>query len=258
MTAVDEFTWLVEIMRRLRTQCPWDRSQTHETLRVYLLEETYEVLNALDGRRWDNLREELGDLILQIVFHAEIAEEAGLFNIHDVLRDINEKLVRRHPHVFGDKQAETPADVVRRWESIKTGEEQKPSSLDGVPEELPALAKASRVLTKVRQTGVDPFRSKDALIEARLWLERLAQAAERGDAGAASRAMGLLMLAATEIADRVRASPEDALRETLRRLAEAFRAEEDRVRAEGRTFAVLSAEEIDQIAARVMARCEEA
>ena len=127
MTAVDESTRLVEIMRRLRTQCPWDRSQTHETLRVYLLEETYEVLNALDGRRWDNLREELGDLFLQIVFHACIAEDSGLFNMHDVLRDINEKLVRRHPHVFGDKQ------VRRRPTTCGAGRASRPARSRSLP-----------------------------------------------------------------------------------------------------------------------------
>lgn len=257
MTNADEFTRLVEIMRRLRAECPWDRSQTHATLRVYLLEEAYEVLHALDDSRWDDLREELGDLMLQIVFHAEIAEEAGRFDMESVLKAINEKLVRRHPHVLGDKEAKTPADVVRRWESIKTGEEQKQSSLDGVPAELPALAKASRMLTKIRQTGVDPFRARDALAEARLWLERLGDAAHKGDADAAARASGMLSLAVTEIADRVRANAEDALREALRRLAEAFRAEEDRLKAEGRAFAALSREELDWIAARVLARCEE-
>jgi len=257
MSAGDEFTRLVEIMRKLRTQCPWDRSQSHDTLRVYLLEEAYEVLHALDDHRYDDLREELGDLMLQIVFHAEIAEEANLFKMEDVLRGINEKLVRRHPHVFGDKHAETPADVVRRWESIKTGEERKESSLDGVPAQLPALAGASRVLTKIRQTGVDPYAAKDAVGEARLWLGRLAEAQAAKDAPEVSRSAGMLLLALTQVADSVRVNAEDALREALARLSDAFRSEERRLKAEGRTFADLTPEELDTIAARVLARCEE-
>lgn len=256
MSAQDEFAKLIDIMRRLRTQCPWDRSQSHDTLRVYLLEEAYEVLDALDQQRYDTLREELGDLMLQIVFHAEIAEEAGLFDMEDVLRHINEKLVRRHPHVFGDKHAETPADVVRRWESIKTGEERKESSLDGVPAALPALVKASRVLTKVRQTGVDPFLERDAVEDARQWLARLAAAAAAKDSQAAARAAGMLALAATEIADRVRVSTEDGLREAIRRLSDAFRAEERRLKDQGRRFDELSEAELGHIARRVMAACE--
>lgn len=257
MAAGDEFTRLLEIMRRLRTQCPWDRSQSHDTLRLYLLEEAYEVLHALDDHRYDDLREELGDLMLQIVFHAEIAEEANRFNMEDVLRDINEKLVRRHPHVFGDKHAETPADVVRRWESIKTGQEEKESSLDGVPAQLPALARAGRMLTKIRQTGVDPYRVKDPVAEARLWLERLAEARATQDSRKMSRAAGMLSLALTELADRLRVNAEDALREALARLGDAFRSEERRLKDEGRTFADLTPEELDRIAARVLAQCEE-
>jgi len=257
VTAGDQFARLVEVMRRLRAECPWDRSQSHQTLRPYLLEEVYEVLHALDQGRHADLREELGDLMLQIVFHAEIAEEEGRFDIEAVLKGINEKLVRRHPHVFGDKEAQTPADVVRRWESIKTGEEQKPSSLDGVPAALPALVKAARVLTKVRQTGVDPFRGRDAAPEADRWLERLREAVSAADPEAALRAVGMLLLAATEIADRVRVNAEDALRETVGRLADAFRAEEDRLREQGRRLTDLSEDELEEVATRVLAACEE-
>lgn len=257
MGAGEEFTRLVDVMRRLRRQCPWDRSQSHETLRAYLLEETYEVLQALDKQRYGELCEELGDLMLQIIFHAEIAEEAGRFDIEDVLRGINEKLVRRHPHVFGDKEAKTPADVLRRWESIKRSQEKKQSSLDGVPAELPALVKAVRVLSKIRQTGVDPFHAKDAVAEARHWLERLADAAEREDSGEAAGATAMLSLAVAAIADRLRFNPEDALREAIGRLGDAFRHEESRVEGEGRAFAELTDAELARIAVRVLARCQE-
>ncbi len=115
MPAADEFIRLLDIMHRLRAECPWDREQTHASLRAYLLEESYEVLHALDEERYDELREELGDLMLQVVFHAEIAQEDGRFDIADVLHEINEKLVRRHPHVFADASADDAEAVLRRW-----------------------------------------------------------------------------------------------------------------------------------------------
>lgn len=257
MTIGDEFTGLVDTMRRLRSECPWDRSQTHDTLRAYLLEEAYEVLHALDDGRYDDLCEELGDLMLQIVFHAEIAEEHGTFTMEDVLHGITEKLVRRHPHVFGDTEAQTPADVVRNWESIKIEQENKSSSLDGVPAALPALVKAVRVLTKIRQTGVDPFHARDSVVEARQWLERLAEAAARQDPAAATRAAGMLELALVEIADRARVNPEDALRKTVARISDAFRQKERHLQEQGRTLADLSEDELNGVAASVLAACEE-
>ncbi len=258
MTIADEFNRLIGIMRRLRSDCPWDRSQNHDTLRPYLLEEAYEVLHALDQGRYDELRDELGDLMLQIVFHAEIAEEDGRFTIEDVLRGINDKLVRRHPHVFGDKEAETPADVVRRWESIKTGEEQRPSSLDGVPAALPALLRAARVLSKIRQTGVDPFEGMDLAGAARRWLERLSGAMAGHDEAGAEHAAGVLAMVIGEMAARAGASAEDALRNAVGRLSAEFQRHEARLREEGRSLTALSGEELDRVAARLLAACEEA
>ncbi|MHC4479949.1 MAG: nucleoside triphosphate pyrophosphohydrolase [Planctomycetota bacterium] len=256
MDAAEEFDRLVGIMQRLRAECPWDRSQSHGTLRAYLLEEAYEVLHALDEECYDDLCDELGDLMLQIIFHAEIAEEAGRFDIEEVLRRINEKLVRRHPHVFGEKVAETPADVVRRWESIKRDEEQKASALDGVPPELPALVKAMRILTKVRQTGIDPFWGTDPLTEGRRWLEGLASAAADGERARTARAAGMLTLVVAELASRARVSAEDALRRALQRLTDAFRREEERLREDGCRLDELSEDQRKQIAARILAECE--
>ncbi len=263
MPAGEEFTRLVDVMHRLRSGCPWDRSQTHASLRPYLLEETYEVLHALDDERFEELCEELGDLLLQVVFHAELAEEAGRFDIDDVVRTINEKLIRRHPHVFADKEAATPADVLRRWESIKRNEERKPSSLHGIPPELPALVKAARTLSKIRQTGIDPLRGRDVAADARRSLDALADAAERGDAtaagaaAAAAAAAGILVLCAAELAGRVRVSAEDALRAALRRLSDAFRAEEARIEGEGRALGDLDPDERAGLEARLLAACRQ-
>jgi len=224
-------------MRRLRRECPWDRAQTHDSLRAYLLEETYEVLHALDAGRYDDLCEELGDLVLQVVFHAEIAEEAGRFTMEGVLSSINEKLVRR-------------------WETIKSVQESKPSSLAGVPDALPALVRAVRVLTKIRQTGVDPFRGVGRDDEARRWLDRLSEAVGKQDAVTAAQAAGVLSLFVAEMADRAGVNAEDALRRTLGRLGDAFREQESSLREQARSFADLSDEELNRIAAHVLAACE--
>lgn len=253
MDAGNEFNRLVQIMRRLRRECPWDRSQSHDSLRPYLLEETYEVLHLLDAADYDELREELGDLMLQIVFHAEIAEEAGRFDVADVLSAINRKLVRRHPHVFGDREARTPCDVSRRWEVIKAEQERKESALDGVPAELPALVKAARVLAKMRQCGLDPFRESDPLGEARRHLEQFAEAAGTGrEQGRARSALAMLLLSVAALADEAGLGAEDALRGAVRRLSNAYRAEEAAVRASGGSFADLPPEELRELAGRVL------
>src|SRR5665647_2725146 len=139
------FQRLVDIMARLRGPggCPWDREQTHETLKKYMIEETYEAVDAIDSGDMQELRGELGDLLLQIVFHAAVAQEQGTFNIDDVINGISDKLVRRHPHVVGEAKVKCAGEVVERWEKIKSGEkgyEHRTSALDGVPNTLPALS----------------------------------------------------------------------------------------------------------------------
>ncbi len=252
MPAADEFSRLLDIMHRLRAECPWDREQTHDSLRAYLLEESYEVLHALDEARYDELREELGDLMLQVVFHAEIAQEDGRFDIADVLHEINEKLVRRHPHVFADADARDAEAVLRRWSTIKTQQEKKESVLDGVPAQLPALLQAVRVLSKIRQVGMEPLEVRDPAEEAETALKRLTEAVAADDAEAADRALGALGLSVVALAARVHANPEDAVRRAVRRLSDAFREEEAQLRSEGRPFAQLSPEELSALSARVL------
>ena len=162
------FEKLVAVMARLRAPngCPWDREQTHATLRTYLIEEAYEVLDALDGTDDPKFAEELGDLLLQVLFHAQIANEEGRFSIADVIREIYEKMIRRHPHVFGEKRAKDAAEVLRNWEMIKNeerlaksgapAEEKTPESLlDGVPRSLPALLEAFQLTRKAARIGFD-------------------------------------------------------------------------------------------------------
>jgi XTP/dITP diphosphohydrolase len=195
---------LVEVMDRLRTECPWDREQTHRSLMTYLVEETYETVEAVEGGDLSHLREELGDLLLQVVFHARIAEEHEVepFSIDDVAAGIVEKLVRRHPHVFADIAVSGAADVEANWETIKAAEKQRASVLEGVPQALPALTLAEKVVGRAqRVTGVPPA------------------AADSGDVGER-----LLALVADARAAGV--DPEQALRDAVRRLAARVRAAE--------------------------------
>ena len=156
-----KFERLVQIMARLRAPggCPWDREQTFESIKRYTLEETYEVLDAIDRKDWDELRSELGDFMLQAIFYAEIAAEQKLFDIGDSLDAINEKLIRRHPHVFGEETAQTEGDVRRIWEQVKTAERSKKTEkqglLAGVPRALPALVEAQQLTSRAARAGFD-------------------------------------------------------------------------------------------------------
>ena len=144
-------------MAKLRSPdgCPWDREQTHESLRPYLIEETYEVLDSIDRKAYAELKKELGDLMLHIVFHARLAEEEQLFSAADVLHEINEKLIRRHPHVFGDAVVNSTDDVNKQWEQIKLKEDHKPQLLSGVPNNQQALHRSFRVQEKAPAVGFD-------------------------------------------------------------------------------------------------------
>jgi tetrapyrrole methylase family protein/MazG family protein len=155
---MDSFDTLVDIMAKLRSPegCPWDRAQTHLTVKNNLLEESYEVVEALDAEDMDKLCEELGDLLMQIVFHAQIASENGNFDMEDVINGINSKLIRRHPHVFGDAQAKTADEVLAKWNAIKREEGKADESiLSGIPKEMPALAYSQAVQRRAAQVGFD-------------------------------------------------------------------------------------------------------
>ncbi len=146
---------LLEIMKRLRKECPWDAKQTHESLKRFLIEEAYEVLDSIDTESWDELSGELGDLLLQIVFHSEIASENGLFKFDDVVNKISNKLVNRHPHVFSDKSLNTAKEVQQNWEQTKVENEDRTSLLEGIPSSAPALIKAQRLQDKAASVGFD-------------------------------------------------------------------------------------------------------
>lgn len=189
---------LVALMARLRAECGWKAEQTHASLSRYLLEETYEVLEAIDSGDADHLREELGDLLLQVLFHAAIAAEAGEYDIEDVARGLHDKLVRRNPHVFGSVEETDPERINEAWQQIKAAEKQREGLLDGIPLELPALARADKVL--------------DRLVRAEL-------PADPGRAETAEEQVGNDLLAVVTRAREAGVDPERALRNAVRRIS---------------------------------------
>ncbi|HLJ48064.1 MAG TPA: nucleoside triphosphate pyrophosphohydrolase [Bryobacteraceae bacterium] len=218
-TTGQKFERLVGIMARLRAPdgCPWDREQNFDTIKPYLLEETYEVLDAIDARNWRGLAEELGDLLLEAVFFAQMAAEEDRFSIADSLDAINEKLVRRHPHVFATGDAKTAADVVRRWEEIKAdekksrGEEQK-SVIASVPRNLPALLEAQQISSKVANVGFDWPNTDQVIDKLHEELNELAEARSSGSHADRENEIGDILFTLVNVARHLKVDPEQSLR----------------------------------------------
>lgn len=242
----EAFRKLVDVMARLRAPdgCPWDREQTHQTLARHLLEETYEVLEAIDGSDPDGLREELGDLVLQVIFHSEIAFEEGTFTVADVLDELRAKLVRRHPHVFGDAAVHGAEQVLANWERIKR-EEKGTGVMDGIPETLPALARAAKVHRRALQVGfrwdgIEGFIDKldEELGELRAELQ-----AEQHDHQRIEDEVGDVLFMVASLAGHLDVEPETALRKMLARFGVRFRAMEAMALRDGRDLESLSPDE---------------
>jgi len=211
------FNQLVELMATLRGPegCPWDREQNHKSIRPYLLEETYEVLEAIDSGDDEKLREELGDLLLQIVFHAQMAREEGKFDIYEVIDGIVKKLIRRHPHVFGQVKVRDSREVLENWEKIKKGE-RRGGILDGVPQGLPALLKAFRVQEKLSRVEPDQGKTEGIYEEIEDRLSRLKEAIQGGDVDLEEKRLGELLFSLVSLGRIFGLSPEDALRSKVR------------------------------------------
>ena len=248
---MEEFDRLVEIMRRLRGPggCPWDRQQTHESLQRYFIEEVYEALEAIDDRDWERLRCELGDVMLQVVFHAQLAEEAGRFNIRDVLQCINEKLIRRHPHVFGNVKVDNADQVLVNWEHIKVTQEgeRRESVLDGIPRGLPALQEAEKVQKRAARVGFDWPDVSGVWDKVQEEIDELKREADGGDAERIEAELGDLLFAIVNLARFLGVDPERALRRATRRFGERFREVERAARESGRKLEEMTLEEMDEL-----------
>jgi tetrapyrrole methylase family protein / MazG family protein len=242
---------LLSIMERLRGPdgCPWDREQTLRTLRPYVLEETYEVLEAIDAGDPQEHCEELGDLLLQIVFQAQLAKEAGTFEFADVAEAISDKLVSRHPHVFGDADVKDADAVLRQWAALKREEKRAKgageSVLEGVPREMPALARADRLTEKASRIGFDwpdPAGARAKLAEE---LAELDHAMAGADPGALEHEMGDVLFAAANLARKLGVAPEEALRGALARFVSRFGHVERELARRGVGHGLASLEEMD-------------
>ena len=259
-SATDRFGELVQIMARLRGEngCPWDREQTHASIKPYLLEETYEVLESIDENDPAKLEEELGDLALQVVFHAQMADEAGLFTIADVLRGINEKLRRRHPHIFGDVKADTAQEVLFNWEQIKKLEREKAqgraSLLDGVPRELPALLRAHRLQEKASRVGFDWNEARQVFQKVEEELAELQAAIESEQPDRMEAELGDLLFSLVNLGRFIAVNPEDALRKTIARFIARFQYIEEELARRGKAPGQVTLEEMDALWAEAKAK----
>jgi MazG family protein len=247
---------LIEIMARLRAPdgCPWDREQSFDTIKKFTVEETYEVLDAIDRRDWEGLREELGDFILQAVFYAQMASEENRFSIGDCLDAINEKLIRRHPHIFGEETARTGDDVLKLWEAVKTEEQRDKEArrdkeakrgkaevprglLDGIPRAQPALIEAQQISSRAARSGFDWNNADDVIAKLHEEIAEFRAARERGSADEMEDELGDLMFTIVNLARFAKVDPEQALRRTNAKFRKRFTYVEQRLAEQGEEVA---------------------
>ena len=239
------FQQLLDIMDDLRAKCPWDRKQTLESLRHLTIEETYELADAVLDNKLDDIRGELGDLMLHIVFYAKIASELGAFDVADVLEGINEKLITRHPHIYGDVKAETAEEVKDNWEKIKlkTG---KKKVLSGVPKSLPAMIKAYRIQDKVKGVGFDwehPHQVWDKVQEEMQELRQ--EVVQKGSPKKVEEEFGDLMFALINYARFIGVNPENALERTNKKFVKRFEHLEEQAGKQGKDMKKMNLSEMD-------------
>jgi len=247
------FSRLVEIMKKLLDPggCPWDREQDHESLKPYIIEEAYEVCDAIDRKDYDDLKEELGDVAIQIVFHSELARRKGYFDINDVISGICEKMVNRHPHVFGDIEVRNSSEVLANWEEIKKKEKRakkkkKSSILDGMPLKMPALAMATRIQERAANVGFDWDRIEDVWEKVREEVEEFEEAANQGDPEKIEEEFGDLLFSLVNISRFIDVNSEHALRKTVMKFDQRFRHVEKRADEQGRKLKNMSLHEMDE------------
>jgi|SRR3990172_1063740 len=248
----DKFKDLVELMTRLRGPggCPWDGEQTNESLKPYLIEETYEVIEAIDEGSPDMLKEELGDLLLQVVFHSELAREKGEFDISDVIEGLINKLISRHPHVFGDAEAKSAEDVLVQWHKLKAKEKkvkERESVLEGIPPHLPSLMKAHKVTEKASRVGFDWEHIDQVFDKVREEMGEFEDAVRKNDPKEMESEMGDLLFSLVNVGRFIEVNPEEALRKTISRFIKRFRYIEESLAQKGKDFKDTSLQKMDEL-----------
>ncbi len=245
----EKFEELVAIVRRLRAPggCPWDREQTSASLLPYFLEEVHEVIESVDQAEWPTLQEELGDILLHVVFQGLISEENGYFNLTDSLQGINEKLVRRHPHVFGDKKADAPFYAKQNWEAEKHKEKKRNSRLDGVPVSLPGLVRAQRLQEKASYVGFDWEKVEQVWDKVHEEILELKEAQSKGIKEELEEEIGDVLFAIVNLSRYFKISAEDALRKTNTKFIRRFKYVEDELKRQGIPIEEASLVEMDAI-----------
>src|SRR3990172_9602893 len=247
----ENFNRLVEIMDRLRSEngCPWDRKQTRESLKPFLIEEAYEVLETIDEKDAKKLKEELGDLLYQILFHARISKENGEFDIEDVLIGGIEKMIRRHPHVFGDSKADDADEVLKQWEAIKKAEkgEERKSILEGVPPHLPALLRAHQLQARAARVGFDWEHADQVFSKVIEEMKEFEEAFRAKDHRGMEDELGDLLFALVNIGRFIEVNPEDALRKSISRFISRFRHIEEEIARQEKEWADVSLEEMEML-----------
>jgi MazG family protein len=245
------FEDLVGLMTTLRgpNGCPWDRKQTLPDLKPYVIEEAYEVVDAIDRDDRTSLAEEVGDMLLEAVFIAEVTREEGTFDIYDSITAVHDKLVRRHPHVFADAQANDADEVLVNWEKLKNEERksENKSLMAGVPQSMPALLKASRLTEKASRVGFDWRRTEDVFAKLDEELAEVHEAIASGDAAKVHDEVGDLLFTIANIARKLNVNPEEALQSTNRKFTRRFESMERAVREQERNLDQLSLEEMDAL-----------
>ena len=252
---IEKLEALVEKLRG-ENGCPWDKEQTRETLKPMLIEEAYEVLDALDAEDPNELKDELGDLLFQVVFHAQIAREKGEFSLADVIDRSHEKMVRRHPHIFGDADLKTSGDVLKNWEDIKAAEkgiesasrpESQRSLLDGIPSKLPALHRANQITAKAARVGFDWPRLEDIMEKLKEESEELMEARASQNAEKIMDEVGDLLFVASNVARFLGVDPETALGRSNKKFERRFRYVESETKRRGRELKDSTLEEMDSL-----------
>ncbi len=246
------FESLVEVIATLRGEngCPWDREQTHASLKSTLLEETYETVEAIDSGKPEKLKEELGDLLLNIMLQAQIAAENNEFDIYDVIDTLTEKLIRRHPHVFGDVNVDNADDVVKNWEAIKSqeaGYEDRNSVLDGIPQALPALLRGQKIQKRAARVGFDWDNISDVVAKVDEELEEVKECLQSDDPDEIEMEIGDLLFAVVNLCRFVDLQAEETLRKSNRKFIARFKRMENELEKQGKTLTDQTLTELDEI-----------